>query len=60
MVSGSVSYARQFGAWLQGLPRPTSSVPGLTLAAAVFIAVFLNTVFWKTVIAFSHDCDRTA
>ena len=51
MVSGSVRYARQFGAWLQGLPRPTSSVPGLTLAAAVFIAVFLNTVFWKTVIA---------
>ena len=37
--------------WLQRLPRPASGVPGLTLVVAAFITVFLNNVFWKTVIA---------
>ena len=37
---------------LAGLfPRPASGVPGLTLAVAGFMAVFLNNAFWKAVIA---------
>lgn len=32
-------------------PRPVSGVPGLTLAVAGFMAVFLNNAFWKAVIA---------
>lgn len=42
--------ARQRGL-LARLPRPASGVPGLTLAVAGFMAVFLNTAFWKAAIA---------
>lgn len=33
------------------LPRPSSGVPGLTLVVAAFLAIFVNTAFWKAVIA---------
>lgn len=33
------------------MPRPASGVPMLTLIAAAFMAIFLNTAFWQAVIA---------
>ena len=44
----SSSRLRRF---LHALPRPESGTAGLTLAVAAFLAIFLNTAFWKAVIA---------
>ncbi|WP_221180009.1 phosphoethanolamine transferase [Salinisphaera orenii] len=44
----SSSRLRRF---LLALPRPESGTAGLTLAVAAFLAIFLNSAFWKAVIA---------
>ncbi|WP_353177400.1 phosphoethanolamine--lipid A transferase [Salinisphaera sp. T5B8] len=51
MASRILQGAARLRAAVRALQRPTSGVAGLTLVVALFISLFLNTVFWKAVIA---------
>lgn len=51
MSSSAIARGARLRHWIARLPRPGSGVLGLTLVVAAFLAIFMNTAFWKAVIA---------